>query len=192
MRSTLLALGVLVGFGTVSNAAPINVPVPTNAYIVQNGLDWAWASPLPAFIGDLSNPPNNGLDLSFQSQFGWGIPTFAQLVMALLATAFLFPDGNVPFGVFFSGGTAGVDPVSGAYFSARNPAYIAAASAGACATPYFSSVFLYAIRTRRLRQPAIAEQSRFMSTRPSTTLADLLTPLLVANPFSAVRASLRW
>jgi hypothetical protein len=27
---------------------------------------------------------------------------------------------------------------------------------------------------------------------PSTTLADLLTPLLVANQFSAVRASLRW
>src|SRR4029077_19103780 len=31
----------------------------------------------------------------------------------------------------------------------------------------------------------------FMSTRPSTTLADLLTPLLAANPFSAMRASLR-
>ena len=26
----------------------------------------------------------------------------------------------------------------------------------------------------------------------NTTLADLLTPLLVADPFSAVRASLRW
>jgi hypothetical protein len=87
MRSTLLALGVLVGVGTVSNATITNAPVRTNAYIVQNGLDWAWASPLPAFIGDLSNPPNNGLDLSFQSQFGWGIPTFAQLVMAPLATA---------------------------------------------------------------------------------------------------------
>ena len=141
MRSTLVALGVLVGVGTVSNAQIINAPVPTNAYIVQNGLDWAWASPLPAFIGDLSNPPNNGLDLSFQSQFGWGIPTFAQLVMAPLATAFLFPGGNVPFGVFSSSGTAGVDPVSGAHFSATNPAYIAAASAGACATPYFSVVF---------------------------------------------------
>src|SRR6516164_4338173 len=34
-------------------------------------------------------------------------------------------------------------------------------------------------------------QSGFMSTRPSTTLADLLRPPLVANPFSAVRASLR-
>ena len=30
-----------------------------------------------------------------------------------------------------------------------------------------------------------------MSTRPSTTLADLLTPLPAANPFSAMRASLR-
>src|SRR4029078_12346485 len=33
----------------------------------------------------------------------------------------------------------------------------------------------------------------FLGTKPSTTLADLLTPLLAANPFSAVRASLwRW
>jgi hypothetical protein len=31
----------------------------------------------------------------------------------------------------------------------------------------------------------------FMSTRPSTTLADLFTLLFAANPFSAVRASLR-
>jgi hypothetical protein len=30
-----------------------------------------------------------------------------------------------------------------------------------------------------------------MSTRPSTTLADLLTPLLAANPFLTMRASLR-
>src|SRR5262249_7893290 len=72
MRSPLFALGVLGGFGTVRNAAPINVPVPTNAYIVQNGLDWAWANPLPADV--VFNPPNNGLDLSFQSQFGCGIP----------------------------------------------------------------------------------------------------------------------
>src|SRR5262249_25554974 len=34
-------------------------------------------------------------------------------------------------------------------------------------------------------------QSPFMSTRPSTTLADLLRPPLVANPFSTMRASLR-
>jgi hypothetical protein len=31
-----------------------------------------------------------------------------------------------------------------------------------------------------------------MSTRPSTTLADLLTPPLGANPFSTMRATLQW
>src|SRR5262249_56845858 len=38
---------------------------------------------------------------------------------------------------------------------------------------------------------AALTESGFMSTRPSTTLADLLGPPLVANPFSAMRASLR-
>jgi hypothetical protein len=33
--------------------------------------------------------------------------------------------------------------------------------------------------------------TKFMSTRPSTTLAGLLTPRLVANPFAAVRTPLR-
>ena len=131
----VVTAGVL-GSTLLSHAALINAPVPTNAYVVQNGLDWAWANPLPVVGSEL-----DGLDLSFQSQFGWGIPTFAQLVMAPLATAFLFPGGNVPFGVFSSSGTAGVDPVSGAHFSATNPAYIAAASAGACAAPYFSLLF---------------------------------------------------
>ena len=32
----------------------------------------------------------------------------------------------------------------------------------------------------------------FIGTPPSTTLADLLTPLLVANPSSAMRAPLLW
>src|SRR6476620_438055 len=34
--------------------------------------------------------------------------------------------------------------------------------------------------------------SAIMRTRASTTLADLLTPLLDTNPFSTVRASFRW
>jgi hypothetical protein len=37
--------------------------------------------------------------------------------------------------------------------------------------------------------PRLLAQS--MSPEPSTTLADLLTPLLAANPFSTMRASLR-
>src|SRR5262249_14684838 len=32
----------------------------------------------------------------------------------------------------------------------------------------------------------------FMSTRPNPTLAELLMPLPAANPFSTMRASLRW
>src|ERR1700739_4694254 len=39
---------------------------------------------------------------------------------------------------------------------------------------------------------AVAQSSRRIAIpQPSTTLADLLTPLLVANRFSAIRASLR-
>jgi hypothetical protein len=37
----------------------------------------------------------------------------------------------------------------------------------------------------------LAFSRSYRSTDPSTTLADLLTPLRVANPFSAMRASLR-
>src|SRR5262245_46210134 len=33
---------------------------------------------------------------------------------------------------------------------------------------------------------------QFMSTRPNPTLAELLMPLPAANPFSTMRASLRW
>jgi len=107
-----------------ANAALIDAPLPTSAYIVFNGLDWAWAFPLP---GDTS--PN--FDLSYQSQFGWTVPTAAQLAVAPSATDFLFAGANVPFN--------GIDPVSGASFNATNAAYTSAASAGACATPYFSS-----------------------------------------------------
>src|SRR5262245_27968384 len=39
--------------------------------------------------------------------------------------------------------------------------------------------------------PKADTAGRFMSTRPSTTLADLLRPPLVANPFSTMRASVR-
>src|SRR5262249_3963164 len=34
--------------------------------------------------------------------------------------------------------------------------------------------------------------ANFMSTRPNPTLAELLMPLPAANPFSTMRASLRW
>jgi hypothetical protein len=49
--------------------------------------------------------------------------------------------GNVTFWCVFFQWNRWSRSVSGAHFSATNPAYIAAASAGACATPYFSVVF---------------------------------------------------
>ena len=102
--------------------AIINSPVPASAYITQGGLDWAWAFPLPAA---------NGLDLTYQSTQGWRIPTATELASAPNAVDFLKAGGNVPFN--------GTDPVSGAVFQATNAAYTAAASAGACATPYFGN-----------------------------------------------------
>jgi hypothetical protein len=113
---TLLFAALVASF---SAKAELMAPVPTNAYIVLNGLDWAWAQPLPA---------GNGLDLSYQSQFGWAIPTATQLQNAPLATDFLFANANVPFN--------GVDPISQSVFQATNAAYT---GAGACAASYFGS-----------------------------------------------------
>jgi hypothetical protein len=107
---------------TDARAAFIDGPVPSNAFITFNGLQWAWASPLPG--------PGNGLDLSFQAGLGWQIPTAGQLALSPLATDFIFAGANVPLG--------GSDPVSGAQFQASQPSLTGAA---ACATPYFSTVY---------------------------------------------------
>src|ERR1700738_4922885 len=72
-----------------SKAAFVETPLPSNTYIDLGGLDWAWAYPFPA-----SYP---GFDLSYQSQFGWRLPTAAELAAAPNAIDFLFPRANVPF-----------------------------------------------------------------------------------------------
>lgn len=127
---------IVAAIGSKSDAALIDAPLPTNAYITQSGLDWAWANPLPS---------NYYLDLSYQSQFGWRLPTAEELAFAPLATDFLIAGGNVPFG--------GVDPISGATFSALNSAYTDAGSAAAIAVPYFSTVFYHADWQDGLGQP---------------------------------------
>jgi len=104
-----------------AQAALVNAPVAANAYITFGGLNWAWAYPLPA---------SSGLDLSYQSQFGWRLPTLAELASAPLATDFMFAGANVPLG--------GADPLTGATFDATNAALNGAA---ACATPYFSNSY---------------------------------------------------
>lgn len=116
----LAALATLVA-SAGAQAALVNAPVAANAYITFGGLNWAWAYPLPA---------SSGLDLSYQSQFGWRLPTLAELASAPLATDFMFAGANVPLG--------GSDPLTGASFQATNAALTGAA---ACATPYFSNSF---------------------------------------------------
>lgn len=117
-----IACALAIGSAAIpANAALLNAPLPTNTYITQSGLDWAWAFPLPAA---------SGLDLSYQSQFGWRLPTLAELGFAPLATDFMFVGANVSLG--------GTDPVSGAFFSATNSNLTGAA---ACATPYFSNSY---------------------------------------------------
>src|SRR5215510_10155718 len=58
---------------------------------------------------------------------------------------------------------------------------------------YFRNV-IPAIPACPVRPPRanIRPMPAFMSTRPSPTLAELLMPLPAANPFSTMRASLRW
>jgi len=123
----IACFGFSLGMKSVE-AAILDSPVPNNAYITQGGLDWAWASPIEASYGDL--------DLSYQSQFGWRLPTLAELAFAPLATDFLFSGGNVPFN--------DSDPVSGARFDAENAAYYSLASDGAVAVPYFSFGYYHA------------------------------------------------
>lgn len=106
-------------FATFSSAqaALINAPVPTNAYITLGNLSWAWAAPLDFSV----------VDLSYQSQYGWRVPTVAELLNAPSALDFLFNGANVPLG--------GSDPVSGANFQFTSATLTGAA---ALAAPYFS------------------------------------------------------
>jgi len=112
-----------------SHAAPLNVPVPKNAYLTVGGLDWAWASPCNGF-GVASCGP---IDLTYQSTQGWRLPTPAEFASHPSAQAFAFPGANVP--------ANGVDPVSGAF---NGTAKFDGLNADmACAAPYFGSPYVW-------------------------------------------------
>jgi hypothetical protein len=113
-RTVIVAVCAIVLMAAGAQALPINSPVPTNAYITFNGLEWAWASPTA-----------DNVDLSYQGLLGWRVPTAAELTLAPLATGFVFPGANVPLG--------GTDLASGANFRYGSPGGDAA-----CAAPYFS------------------------------------------------------
>ncbi|MGH7154993.1 MAG: hypothetical protein ACREF3_13790, partial [Acetobacteraceae bacterium] len=121
MRKLLFSLMGLV-LAAPAYALPINSPVPTNAYISFDGLDWAWGGPCPYSGGCFATG-----DLTYQSTQGWRLPTTAELsaIPTNFANDFVFAGANVPLG--------GSDPVSGATFTGSPPA------AAACATPYFNT-----------------------------------------------------
>lgn len=118
--STLLVASTMTLAAGGADAALYNNPVASNAYISMGGLDWAWAS-AAAF-----DP--YAIDLSYQSQYGWRLPTAAELLNAPMGTDFLFAGGNVPFN--------GSDPASGSFFAYTDASYT---GAGACAAAYFSN-----------------------------------------------------
>ncbi len=123
--TSLLAVMVAVT-PTTASAQFSTGQLPTGSYITSGGLDWAWAYPLAS--------DDDGFTLAGQSGFGWRLPTAAELLGAPVATQFLFTGGNVPF--------QGVDGGSLAEFQFTNfPSYTGAQSAGACATPWFSTEY---------------------------------------------------
>ena len=75
-------------------ALPINSPVPSNAYIVFAGLDWAWGGPCPYSGGCFATG-----DLTYQSTQGWRLPTAGELALipSNFASDFITGSGNVPF-----------------------------------------------------------------------------------------------
>lgn len=115
-----------------AHAALVYAPLPSNTYITHNGLEWAWASPVAAdgrFVDYYNPTAATGIDLSYQSQFGWRLPTVEELLLAPLGADFIFAGANVP------GGRGATDPISGAFNSyGTRPAPFDLA----CATPYFS------------------------------------------------------
>lgn len=132
-RTRPLAAIALAASCVSSQAALLDAPVPVNAYITFNGKHWAWANPVAgdgSFIDYLYKPGSyTGIDLSYQSQFGWRFATVAELLAGPKAKDFLFDGANIP------GPALSVDPVSGAYNTTNGRA----GKAMACASPYFSA-----------------------------------------------------
>ena len=120
-RATACVVALSASALAPAQAAIFDQPVAANAYVTLNGLDWAWAAPLPGLV-----------DLSFQATFGWQLPTASQLDAAPQATDFIFAGANVPL--------FGVDPVSGSTFQATNGALTGAA---ACAAAYFGTSYVH-------------------------------------------------
>ena len=108
----LVLISVILALGLPARAAIVEQPLPDNAYISIDGLDWAWASPCAAGT-TLESDPNIecGFDLTYQSQFGWHLPTADEFALAPNRTEFVFAGANVPrFGYSPEGTYSSTDP----------------------------------------------------------------------------------
>lgn len=130
----MLGLMAAVAMAAPARALPINSPVPGNAFVTFDGLDWAWGGPCPfqGECGDDAVTGEGGGDLTFQATQGWRLPTETEIgsLPEAFALLFVFPGANVPLG--------GTDPLSGALFIDSG-----VPGAAACAAPYFSTVSVH-------------------------------------------------
>ena len=142
----LLAVGLVAV--PAAQAAVVNAPLPASTYITYNGYDWAWAFPIApdGSYRPSSSDPRYKIDLSYQSQFGWRLPTSEELLLAPNGTDFVFDGANVTYGWS--------DPANGrwgrnwtgtgvtaAYFAtiaSTPPSTAHPADDAACAVAYFS------------------------------------------------------
>jgi hypothetical protein len=128
----LLACAALAG---TASAVPINSPVPGNATIVFEGLEWAWGGSCPyqGACGVDGNPTAGGGSLAYQATQGWRLPTALEMALVPLddfALMFVFTGANVPLGA--------ADPISGAEFLGGP-----VPGDAACAAAYFSTTVAY-------------------------------------------------
>ena len=134
MKKAIFVVAAMMLMSVNVYAASFDQPVPANAYISYIGYDWAWASPCSGPVCG----SGFGLDLSYQSQFGWHTPSPAELALAPPSyTYFVFNGANVPYtpGVGF-----GTDSISGAFITGPG----STAEDIAIAVPYFNDIYKYA------------------------------------------------
>lgn len=132
----ILAISMIAATGTVgaAEAALLNAPVPANATMTFDGLQWAWGGPCPYSGGCFATG-----DLSFQGPLGWSLPTASDMALvdaldasnaSAFADLFAYAGANVPY--------LGFDPVSGAYDAQAGSDGLPATNL-ACASPYFDT-----------------------------------------------------
>ena len=101
LRALFVAAALMVATvaSHTASAAPLNAPVPGNAFTTYQGYEWAWAAPCSAV-----DPSCGVIDLSFQAGLGWRLPTLAEARAVILpdiaafVNAFFYAGANASFG----------------------------------------------------------------------------------------------